>query len=153
MLTNTKKNGGIMGLDMSLYRVPKTDTMEDTDTQVLESHGISNYWAGDYEVAYWRKANHIHKWFVNNVQEGIDDCGVYYVSEGKLAELRKTCLNVISGKESPESHLSTADGFFFGSTEYDDYYFYDCDKTITLLDSILGETDWYTQRIIYSSSW
>lgn len=26
-----------------------------------------------YEVAYWRKANHIHNWFVQNIQDGIDD--------------------------------------------------------------------------------
>ena len=28
----------------------------------------------DEEVGYWRKANAIHKWFVDNVQDGNDDC-------------------------------------------------------------------------------
>ena len=36
------------------------------------------------EVMYWRKANHIHGWFVDNVQKGIDDCASYYVSDEKL---------------------------------------------------------------------
>jgi len=26
------------------------------------------------EVGYWRKANQIHNWFVENVQNGIDEC-------------------------------------------------------------------------------
>jgi len=33
-----------------------------------------------YEIGYWRKANHIHNWFVKNVQEGEDNCGEYSVS-------------------------------------------------------------------------
>ena len=41
--------------------------------------------------AYWRKSNQIHKWFVDNVQGGEDDCGDYYVSHEKLKELRETC--------------------------------------------------------------
>ena len=26
-------------------------------------------------VAYWRKFNALHNWFVNNIQDGKDDCG------------------------------------------------------------------------------
>ena len=26
------------------------------------------------EVMYWRKANYIHNWFVENIQNGSDDC-------------------------------------------------------------------------------
>ena len=29
----------------------------------------------DNQIASWRKANAIHKWFVDNVQDGVDDCG------------------------------------------------------------------------------
>ena len=29
----------------------------------------------EYAVCDWRKANHIHQWFVQNVQDGNDDCG------------------------------------------------------------------------------
>ncbi len=44
---------------------------------------------------YWRKANHIHKWFVDNVQEGNDDCGTYDVSIEQLTELRDLCKKVL----------------------------------------------------------
>ena len=30
------------------------------------------------EAGYWRKANQIHNWFVQNVQNGNDDCGSYF---------------------------------------------------------------------------
>lgn len=39
------------------------------------------------EAGYWRKANAIHKWFVDNVQEGEDDCKEYYIDEEQMKEL------------------------------------------------------------------
>jgi len=39
------------------------------------------------EAGYWRKANAIHNWFVENVQDGMDDCREYYVSEEQLRNL------------------------------------------------------------------
>ncbi len=47
------------------------------------------------DVMYWRKANHIHAWFVDNVQNGNDDCGTYIVSVGNLRELLSTCQKVL----------------------------------------------------------
>lgn len=46
------------------------------------------------EIAYWRKANQIHKWFVDNVQDGEDDCGDYEVSEEQLRDLLAVCVTV-----------------------------------------------------------
>ena len=46
------------------------------------------------EVGYWRKANQIHNWFVKNVQDGIDDCGTYEVTEEQLVDLLDTCKEV-----------------------------------------------------------
>jgi len=46
-----------MGLDMYLYKADK--------------HGNYN-WNAD-ENGHWRKANHIHDWFVKNVKGGVDD--------------------------------------------------------------------------------
>lgn len=48
----------------------------------------------DFEVAYWRKANMIHQWFVDNVQEGVDNCSTYYVSFKKLQELYAICIGL-----------------------------------------------------------
>ncbi len=43
---------------------------------------------------YWRKANQIHKWFVDNVQDGNDDCKTYYVSTEDLEKLLNICKEV-----------------------------------------------------------
>jgi hypothetical protein len=45
-------------------------------------------------VAYWRKANAIHKWFVDNVQDGKDDCQTSYAPKEKLEELLSICKKV-----------------------------------------------------------
>jgi len=51
------------------------------------------------KAGYWRKANQIHRWFVEQVQEGKDDCGYYYVSRQHLVDLRDLCKRVIENKD------------------------------------------------------
>lgn len=58
--------------------------------------------------------------------------------------------------ENPEiamEYLPTQGGFFFGSTDYDEYYLMDIDDTIQIIEKVLDETDFDTQVIYYSSSW
>lgn len=101
-------------------------------------------------VGYWRKANHIHTWFVQNVQDGEDDCKEYYVDPGKLEQLRDLCQEVVDNPEKARELLPTASGFFFGGTEYDEYYYQDVQETIDLINGLLAEEggDFY-----YQSSW
>src|SRR4051812_26127579 len=51
------------------------------------------------EVMYWRKANHIHKWFVDNVQNGVDDCGTYHVPREKLLDLFNRCVSIMKASK------------------------------------------------------
>lgn len=106
------------------------------------------------EVGYWRKENAIHKWFVENVQNGVDDC--YYhteVTREHLDELRDVCHQVLCNPDLASSLLSTQGGFFFGDTVYDEYYFNGLRNTINIIDKILETTDFDTQMIYYRSSW
>ena len=57
------------------------------------------------EQAYWRKANQIHRWFVNNVQEGVDDCGIYEVYGEQLLELVELCRRVLADHSLADSLL------------------------------------------------
>jgi hypothetical protein len=102
------------------------------------------------EAGYWRKANQIHRWFVENVQNGVDNCGDYYVDSEKLAELLELCKRVKADHSLAEELLPSASGFFFGGTEYDEWYFNDIDNTIAILEECLEDErgDYY-----YSSSW
>lgn len=104
-------------------------------------------------VAYWRKANHIHAWFVSNVQDGIDECQRSYVSYEQLVELRDTCKEVLADRKKADALLPTQAGFFFGGTEYDEYYFQDLEYTVEILDKILGEENAESVSYYYQSSW
>ena len=103
------------------------------------------------EIAYWRKANHIHNWFVENVQRGIDECQSSYVSREQLEELLDVCKKVVADKSLAESLLPTASGFFFGGTEYDEWYFNAVEYTIEVLETEL--LDKYADEFEYSASW
>ena len=101
--------------------------------------------------AYWRKSNQIHNWFVNNVQKGIDDCDLYYVSHDKLKELREACRVALFNKDPKE--LMPVAGFFFGSSDVDQYYWEDIKRTIKKLDKIIKHKDFDELSFYYQSSW
>lgn len=109
-------------------------------------------------ICYWRKANQIHKWFVNNVQNGIDDCKSYYVSIDNLKKLLELCKEIKEEPNKAQELLPTTRGFFFGGTEYDEWYYKDIDYTIKELDSIIKEEEelnkqGFYSEFEYSSSW
>ena len=103
------------------------------------------------EVGYWRKANQIHRWFVENVQSGTDDCGSYWVSREKLEELLDLCKQVRDDNSKAEELLPSQSGFFFGGTEYDEWYYNDIENTIKILEEVLA--DEHGDDFEYSSSW
>lgn len=135
------------------------------------------------EVMYWRKANQIHTWFVENVQGGTDECQESYVDREQLDQLIEdidtvlASLDMIDGKiymgssvsakgvvenykdgkivedsSVAEELLPTSCGFFFGGTEYDEYYVSDLtdtrDKLLEALKDDDGEGSFY-----YQASW
>lgn len=112
-----------------------------------------------YKVGYWRKANAIHKWFVDNCQDGNDDCKEYYVSEGDLKKLKETCELVLASRGTADEkkvvseNLPPCEGFFFGSTDIDDYYFQDLEETIKIVEKALEEIEGNDVDIYYQSSW
>lgn len=113
------------------------------------------------EAMYWRKANAIHNWFVNNVQAGIDDCGTYTVTEEQIQELIDVCDYELkhqnnSGGSNKGLGLTPTIGFFFGSTEKDEYFYDEIKETKDTLTKLL-ELDKlslkYTPDYTYRSSW
>ena len=99
---------------------------------------------------YWRKANAIHGWFVKNVQDDIDNCGCYPVSQDQLRELLGKVQEVISNPEKAEEILPTMQGCFYGTYEYDEWYF----EYLKITEQHLKEAlempdDWH---FVYTSS-
>lgn len=119
-------------------------------------------------AGYWRKANAIHRWFVDNIQNGEDDCKYHReVTEDDLNELISLCEKVIlasrlvkkdgtciiEDRSVAEDLLPVQDGFFFGSTSYDECYLNDLKDTIKICQEALVTTDFDKQMLGYCSSW
>lgn len=103
-----------------------------------------------YEAIYWRKASMIHKWFVDNIQDGEDDCGEHFAPIEKLEELMETCNKVLENHELASELLPTSDGFFFGGTEYDEYYFDKVKYTAEKLEEVIDDFKSEAQAILDS---
>lgn len=135
-----------MGLDMYLSRI--VDNGKD-------GKGRQSYTKTD--VMYWRKANAIHQWFVDNVSQGEDDCGVYELTGNMLKQLRNKCEEAINDPSNASEILPTQEGFFFGSTEYDERYFDLLRETVDAIDGLFCEyepEDWFgTCWYEYHASW
>lgn len=176
---------GFKDLDIDEVKENKPVLYEDLKPY-LHKRGSEYYsWESIFEdVGYWRKANAIHKWFVDNIQDGEDDCGYYEVAPEQIEELLNICKLIKqkcvlkkgkiangyrfeNGKEVPimedgeyienpdiaEELLPTQGGFFFGSTNYDQWYMEDVVDTIDILTKVLETTDFDREMVVYSSSW
>lgn len=128
-----------MGLDMYLFRRQRNKHPNDPEGE---------------EVAYWRKANQIHRWFVDKAQGGVDDCKIHNeVTKDSLEELLDTCCTIAGDHSRAEDLLPTQSGFFFGSMEYDEEYFVSITDTIEILERVIKETDFESEMIYYLSWW
>lgn len=133
-------------------------------------------------VGYWRKANAIHIWFVENCQNGVDECQESYVGRDNLQELLRTVNEVLDNVKMGKGDvhtgttyqagtrtenyeegkivlnpdvcdelLPTSSGFFFGSTDYDEWYIKDLELTKQICEDALKEDD--GGDFYYQSSW
>lgn len=152
-----------MGLDMYLYvkmyqsvgRNEETVGFYPKEVEELAKKVQTSYYSKTtmYEIGYWRKANAIHHWIVLNCNDEIDDCSSIWVSIEKAEEL----LNIV--KQVRENHnlaselLPTQEGFFFGSTEYDDWYWEDLEYTENLLENVIKFCKETYAEIYYEASW
>ena len=108
-------------------------------------------------VAYWRKANAVHGWFVQHCGGGVDECQRIYVDREQLAGLRQTCAEILADgtKEKAAELLPPTPGFFFGAYDEDnwwgDWYLEDLRDTVAQLDKALAlPPDW---SFNYQASW
>ena len=104
-------------------------------------------------VGYWRKANAIHNWFVENVQGGEDNCLSYRVCNEDLDNLRNVCKEVLTDRSQADTLLPSQSGFFFGSTDYDEWYYGDLEHTLTFLNEALDTDRFKDYDFYYQSSW
>ena len=144
-----------MGLDMylqgrfkALYGTDKSKCGRKTLGDMFPEIGCEVSYVV-FELGYWRKANAIHNWFVENCQDGIGECQESEVTKEHLLSLKEECLGYLNGtSDGPEP----VGGFFFGSTERDEGYKQDMEDTVRICDVALNAIE-NGCDIIYQSSW
>jgi hypothetical protein len=141
-VTHNKKPNADYTILASL--VGATDWMYDPDDLAFASVSI--------QVGYWRKVNAIHNWFVEELADGKDECQPIYVPRSSLIDLKILCEEVLADHSKAGDLLPTGSGFFFGSTEYDDWYFYGLEKTVKIVSKLIEDVPegWAFE---YQASW
>lgn len=166
-----------MGLDMYLYKKSYVKNWEHNPAD--QKHSVSVTLGGsprkdikpericfiEEEVAYWRKFNALHKYFVDNLGGGHDDCQEIYVGINDLKDLlevlnqvkeilnnsEKVINTTVGWKGEPVEYETYAcddeindifpptEGFFFGSTDIDKYFKRNVEDTIEVVTALISE--------------
>jgi hypothetical protein len=159
-----------MGLDMYLIKRKKEDKKTDL-------------WSFDNELIYWRKANQVHKFFCDNgkeiepqcsyrvlksdleellnrcikvlevakVEKGIVQNGYHFENDEMIPNYEEG-ITIVNPEEIAKI-LPTCKGFFFGSTEYNEYYLEDIRYTKESLEALIPTIDFDNEDVFYLASW
>lgn len=129
-----------MGLDMFL-------TVRKKDNPFFD-------WDNDVEDVYFRKLNWIRNWLVKHLSLNEDECAEdVLVPKEKLEELLSDVRAVLNNHNLAKQLLPTKSGFFFGGTDYSDYYFDSLIGIETEIQALLATTDFETEDVYYDESW
>lgn len=82
-----------------------------------------------------------------------DDCEEYWVSRDNLRLLIDTCEKVLANNSLASELLPPQEGFFFGTTDIDEYYLEDLKYTVDTLTKLLESLDPKQWDFFYQSSW
>jgi len=108
------------------------------------------------DLAYWRKANQIHGYIVDTFAKGVDECQPIAVHRAELLGLVQLCESLLESKDEKKALevLPPKEGFFFGPTVVDEWYWDDLEKTVRMLtDTINFEDKTEDDYFIYQASW
>ena len=111
-----------------------------------------------YLVGYWRKFNALHNYIVQNYADGIDQCQSIYLNKDNIQEIRNICFRIITDPKQATSLMPCAQGFFFGSQEYDEDYLVNVEDTLHLFNKILVffeqlDKHNFNYDLVYEASW
>lgn len=135
-----------MGLDMYLFRQKKFREGDDAYNELVKEMSE--------EVMYWRKANQIRSWIVNNtIYEDDWNCEEVELTKETLEKLKADCETVMDDPSKARKIFPTSAKFFFGSTDYDEWYFNELETTAKEIEIILKETDFENEIIYYTEWW
>ena len=106
------------------------------------------------EIGYFRKVNFLVKFFE---KKGFDVSNQtpLVIKKKDAEELLSKCEEVLKDRSKGPELLPTMSGFFFGSTDYDDYYYDDVEEVRDYVkDKLLPEFDTLEEEEnIYFETW
>lgn len=147
---------GVYCIDFYVENSHKPVSLSLTKEQFMEFATVYNmpaYIYSEEEVAYWRKANQIRNWFVEHLEEPVENCGNSTVTKENIEQLLEDCKRCLANKDKAADIIPTSSGFFFGDTTYDDYYYQQIENTAEKMESILNDMDWENNSLIYHEWW
>lgn len=125
-----------MGLDMYLHYKNKMGYDDEAELAI-----------------YWRKSNAVHGWFERHISYGgIENCELYDVTVDDLEQLRDDCKEVLYDHSKAPEILPSQEGFFFGQTDYNRYYFEDLMDTIIDIEKLLDSCE-SDEQFVYHAWW
>lgn len=102
-------------------------------------------------ICYWRKQSSIHNFFVQEAQNGEDDCGTYEVDFDSLKLLYERIKEVIITGD--DSKLPVIHGFFFNPPDYEEWVREGLLYTYGFLRDLFDETIEVDGRIYYKKNY
>lgn len=128
-----------MGLDIYFYS--KQKAVDSTVDCVANEH---------VEIGYFRKFNALFNWVESNIKS-IENCTDVPISKEDLVKL-EIMLNQLDTTNCAQL-FPTQDGFFFGTTEYDEFYWEDVADLKVLVSQFLAEFDFEASQICFHAWW
>lgn len=121
-------------------------------SELVQEDGFAGAYV-EVPAYYWRKANWLHHYIINNLANEVDNCQPIEISVGDMRDLVDRCGDVLAHKDKASALLPTSDGFFFGSTEYDDWYFESVEDTFVEIGKLLDKVEEGEHYLVYQASW
>ena len=87
---------------------------------------------------YFRKVNFLIPFVESKIGYELDDCEPVKLTKDDLEDLVNRCKEVLANHKKAETLLPTRDGFFFGSVNYDDWYFNDVQQVHDSVSDLLA---------------
>ena len=108
-----------------------------------------------YQIGYFRKFNALHSYIVKTFADGIDNCQDIILYKEDVEQIKKVLDDVLEAntEEKAKELLPTQSGFFFGGTDYDEFYFEDVKVAADLMQNLLDNFDFEKYQLIYEASW
>ena len=98
--------------------------------------GLDVFFERHKVVGYFRTVNFLVQYF-SDLGFAVEHQTPFYITKDQVTELRNRCQIVLDNHDKAEELLPTMNGFFFGSTDYDEYYFGDVKQVLKYCEETL----------------